>query len=110
MANTVHKKNCKTNLRNYFSQKQIVVEIFFMADNVVIFFEKKSSLQILCNKNILVKKFTCKKISKEINVRNIYVSNFLFMAKGIHFNTNLAKKLLQHNSRNKFIVKKDYRK
>ena len=49
-----------------------------MAANIVIFFDKKSSLQILCDKYIFVKKFTCKKISKEINVWKIYVSKILF--------------------------------
>ena len=86
--------------------KLIVVEIFFITDNVVIFFLKKSSLQILCDNYIFVKKFTCKKISKEINVRKIYVPKFFFWQKEFISLTITPRNFSNTNSQNKFIVKK----
>ena len=62
---------------------------FFIAANIVIFFDKKSSLQILRDKYIFCKKIACKKFSKEINVRKIHVPNFI-LAKEIHFTDNLT--------------------
>ena len=56
---------------------------FFIAANIVIFFDKKSSLQILRDKHIFCTKITCKKISKEINVGKIYVLNFILAKKFI---------------------------
>jgi len=63
--------------------------MFFTTANIVIFFDKKSSLQISRDKYIFCTKIACKRISKEINVRKIYIPNFI-LSKKIHFTDNLA--------------------
>ena len=108
MANIVHKKKLQKIFAKIFFPKTnwgklIVVEIFFIADNVVIFFEKKVVITNFMRQVYFCKKFTCKKISKEIKVRKIYVPNFFWQKVFISL-TIWPRNCSSTNSRNKFIV------